>query len=453
MTSLRLVLFVSLIVSLFASYLLHSSPDERLAILVRDGRENEAAAAIERNMAQGRATPQMLLTLARLQDSAGDTAKAVENVEQYLILHRPDEEVLRWLLSAYERLENLDGVMETLGRYVQVVPRRDILVRLATLFRYHGRYREERELLERFSGTSILNSVDHERLAHLLASEGQFVKAADILQSSEDAGTGGERSRLLLFECLLRSGQFAEATRRASAWGAEWRKPWLTSRLTLRLALDAPTNLAIKLSTTAAELHPDARLYLAKSLADQDNSRVARHLLAGWPVQTTKLDAAAIREYMFLAASMETPDGIWRKLEVMRKGAFSDATRAAYLEAYTEMVGLDLFNYLPSIPHYILYHRPLFGARIAIHLGHRDLATSLLVAADIARMTAQEQREWLALVLKLHGPAAAMTVLRHKTPLPPPLQAAHHKLNSQFRQSSVSRVSKTGLEHPTSIAQ
>ncbi|AWN39933.1 tetratricopeptide repeat protein [Methylobacterium durans] len=458
MSTARLLVAVALVISAVAAYLLQSGPEERIAMLVRDGRNAEAVIEIERLLATGAARPRVLMTLAILQDSAGERTRATDLMELYVLSRPRDRDALAWLVQAYEASDDVDGLIESQAKLAAVDPSPAQIGRLVALYRYHGRFAEESAALERFAEQGALTTDQLERLAQLLAAEGRIQRAVEVLRGlDERLDDAAERPRRLLFELLIGQGRFEEAAERAKRWLTAWRKPWLAAQLTQRFAARAPLPEARDLAMTSAALHPDAKLYLAKSLAEQGNRRLATALLLGWPYEGMPLTKPNIDGYVAAAAATGIPTLIWSRFSMLRSRPGEKEAQALYAEAIAAEYGLSAIAMLqPALPDDVLRKRPVFAARIALHRGQQLRARQILAEAKLEAMTAAELAQWLDFVLQLNtaqGALATLQNLEQRMQLPEGLHAAYRALAARLGRPTGPAIAIATSRHLAGISR
>ncbi|GJE41544.1 hypothetical protein [Methylobacterium soli] len=428
---------IAILICAIAGYALQSGPEERIAMLVRDGRQAEAKVEIEAILQSGQAKPRVLMQLALLQEAAGDPVRATELLELYVLARPHDRDALAWLVKTYDASDNARGLVEALTKLAAVEPTRERIARLAGLHRYEGRYDEERSVLERFPAVVDKEPEMLERLGGLLAAEGRAQEAVAILRRADAlAGDDGERVRKLLFELLLQTGAYDEAAQRAQSWLTQWRKPWLASQLTLRLAAKAPFEAGRSLGEASAALHPDARLYLARILAEQGNRRIAGALLAGWPFADQPLNKQEIEGYVAASVAAGDTATIWATFARLRARPDLAEAQALFAEAAASHFGMTSIALLqPPLPLPVLRARPIFAARLALHRGETRIARTLLASADPAAMPEAERSAWLDLLLRTNTARAAFQTLhglRQRHELPATLIPAYRSLAAQL---------------------
>lgn len=444
MTSPRLLLAIIVAICLAAGYLARSGPEERIATLVRDGRQAEASQEIDTVLASGQATPLMLMTLAHLQDALGYPARAIETMELYRLARPDDTTALTWLVNRYEGSEDPDGLAGALAARLRAKPTHETLVRLTALHRYAGHFVDERAVLQTYAEILPLEPDQRQRLAELLAAEGRVADAIVVLRQADAQAVGsGERARTLLFTLLLQDGSYAEAAERAQGWLAQWNKPWLATQFTLRLARHAPAEVAARLARTSATLHPDGGLYLAKSLGEQGSRGAAGAVLADWPWQETRLTAREIQSFVEVAAVFGSPAHLWGAFARLRARPADIAEQSAFAEALALRFGDgSVLTLQPPLSLDLLRDRPVFGARIALATGRLALAQQLLASADPGALPASEQQGWSLLLRTAFGPVRTFAILddlRRRGDLPASLQASHLALGAEIGRVSLRR--------------
>ncbi|MBX9934215.1 MAG: hypothetical protein K2Y56_22300 [Methylobacterium sp.] len=454
----RILFAVAVAICAIAGYALQSGPEERVAMFVRDGRQAEAVTEIERMLETGRAKPRVLMQFVHLQESIGNPARATDMMEIYVLARPQDRNALQWLVKTYEASDNPAGLTEALTKLVAVDPAPEHLARLADFHRYNGRFEDERNVLDRAAAMRPIETRMLERLGALLAAEGRIPRALDVLRDADARATSGaEQSRRLLFELLIQSGQHDEASQRAQGWLDQWRKPWLAAQFTLRLAANAPYEPARALAASAAALHPDARLYLAKTLAEQGHRRIASTLLVGWPSPNQPVTKTDIEGYVAATAAAGDSARLWRTFAEFRARSELPDLQAIFAEAITAHYGLSSIALLhPALPAAVLRARPIFAARLALSRGEAPTARRILAAADLTHMPDAEQASWLELLLRTNSSQAAfatLDALRQRHELPAKLVPAYRGLAAQLGLPSGRENPSRGTRQLAGIAQ
>jgi tetratricopeptide (TPR) repeat protein len=448
MTNARLLLLLVLGAVGTAAYLLSSGPEERIAKLVRDGRVGRAIILAEGVLAQGRATPRMLTTLAGLYDADGDPERAADLLEIHALAWPGEPDILAWLAALYGRSGNAQDHAGALERLAAIRPTRETLGRLAALHRLAGRFDAEFTVLDRAGEVDLLGADDRERLAQLLVERGRPERAAGILlQAEERPGGLGERGRMLLFEILLQTGATTEAGRLAAAWLGEWRKPWLADTLLQRLAPLAPAETTLTLARTAVRLFPETRFYLAKRLAEQGHGGLAHDLVRGWPAPDADLTEREIGGYVAVAHASGDPGLLRPAIAALRQAGFEQ--QAILAEAIEQAYGLPaLAAFWPDLPPEALLRRPLLGVRLARLERRDDLVLWLARSADLGALRPGERAAWLAVLRATCGPFATFDILdrhRRRGELPAGFGGPYRQLAAQVGAPERSRQERVSI--------
>lgn len=457
MSSARLPILLVLGTCAGVAYLLWSGPEERIAKLARDGRTAQAALAGESILRKGHATPQLLVTLARIHETGGELARAAELLEIHALARPDDPSVLRWLARVYAGFGRQAGVADTLARLVRLQPTREALAELLALLRLDGRFAEEAATLERFADSGLLEARDLERLALGLAQQGRGGEAAAILRRAEGRPGGlDERARRLLFELLVEEGAYAEAAGRAGAWLADWGKPWLAAPLVLRLAQAAPAEPVLALTRASGALFSESRFYLVKALAEAGHGPVAGALLADWPGPGAAPGREEIEGYV--AAVRATGDrGLLVRAVAILRGLADPEAQAVFAEAVAGTEGLATLAALwPDLPAEALVRRPPLGLRFARLTGQEALARWLVANADLGALRREEQEAWVATLRAECGPFATFALLDRQArrgELPAGLRSVHRTLAAETGHPDPTRREHASLASVAHLAR
>jgi len=319
----------------------------------------------------------------------------------------------------------LDEYLRVTDRLVRSHPDPDRLSRLLALYRHHGRYDAELELLQTFAGSRYLSVPDYERLGALLSARGDWEGAKRWLRLVDRRAPAGETSaRLRLLHVLLRSGRVEDAQRLAETWLTKWQNPYLAARLIIRLAQAGAVRSAVALARVCAERMPEAALQVAGVLTESAHPEIARELLARWIDLVSEPSADAARSYVHASLAA----GEWRrpveKLLQLRTGSPPEI-QAGFAQEIAYGYGPEMLaQLLPLLPRAALRARPLLAAQI-MRLGeNRQLAEWYLDRVDPSRLPGYQQKVWLALLRALK-PApfvlARLIKLRESGRMPPEL--------------------------------
>ena len=426
--SVRRHIIVTGVIAIFAlagGFLLIPRQDEYVAMLTRDGRYEEASRMLLSLRAAGDRRPQVLMQMLVLRIKLGDIPGALEAVEAVLAVRPGDPQAQEIMADLLLQSGQLDEYLRVTDRLVRSHPDPDRLSRLLALYRHHGRYDAELELLQTFAGSRYLSVPDYERLGALLSARGDWEGAKRWLRLVDRRAPAGETSsRLRLLHVLLRSGRVEEAQRLAETWLTKWQNPYLAGRLIIRLAQAGAARSAVALARLCAERMPETALQVAGVLTESAHPEIARELLARWIDLVSEPSADAARSYVHASLAA----GEWRrpveKLLQLRTGAPPEI-QAGFAQEIAYGYGPEMLaQLLPLLPRAALRARPLLAAQI-MRLGeNRQLAEWYLDRVDPSRLAGYQQKVWLALLRALK-PApfvlARLIKLRESGRMPPEL--------------------------------
>jgi predicted Zn-dependent protease len=122
MSLIRILIIATLVMFAAVAFALRSGPEERIAMLVRDGRKAEAATEIKHMLATGLAKPRLLMTLAQLEEALGDQTQASATMDVYVLARPHDRDALAWLVKTYEASDESAGLAEALTKLTALEP-------------------------------------------------------------------------------------------------------------------------------------------------------------------------------------------------------------------------------------------------------------------------------------------------------------------------------------------
>jgi tetratricopeptide (TPR) repeat protein len=392
--------------------------DEWFAVMRDDRKQAQIVALLESRLAREGDDPNLLATLGRAHADLGDTIRAIELLERYVALRPQDA-------GAYGRLAGLFGTTgdtarqkEALERSVGLAPKLSRLAELAVLYRSLGDTDAERALLARVEPDLTVRSGLLLRLAQLDADNGEPLRAVALLSRAEviqtiPKGVRNDEERLLLATLLAETGQGAEAVRLGKMWIAQWREPWLASRLLVAVAKRTAAPDAFALVDTVLDLHPAILLFLVKQLAEQGAPEVARHLLRTWRLANPRPSMDELAAFLSACREWGEPAIIWEAFASMLEDAAAPEIAARYTDAVAAEFGIRaLAPFWSAIPPEVLKRRPLLAARLAFAEGDPARASWLIGAVDVASLNASDQRIWVDLLTAVASPEAVFVTLR-----------------------------------------
>src|SRR5260370_20829065 len=214
-----LVVIVSL---LGAAVVLSFGREEYAAMLAGEGRHQEAIALLERRLVDAPHDPELLAALGRSYAALGKVLRAIDAFDAYLMV-RPDD------LAAHKRQAELllqsgsiDRYLDVLARVGAAQPSPSQVTRLVELFRLHGHVEDELATLQAYA--DMLEAPQLERLGAILAEQGNWRKARQVLElSDQKAPPDASAGRLLLLEVLIQGNEVDRVYERAQTCMMAWR--------------------------------------------------------------------------------------------------------------------------------------------------------------------------------------------------------------------------------------
>jgi tetratricopeptide (TPR) repeat protein len=400
--------------ALVASYLLLPGSDERIAMLMRDGRYREAAEKLEFRLAQGDDRPIVVAQLARAHEGVGDFARATEILKNYLSLRPNDADAFVILSRLYAAQDQPDAMLDALARATALAPTRERIARLAGLYRIYGRFSEEIALLERSQGRSDLTADDLLRVAEFLSAKGDTAAAtAALLRADAQMPPDQVRGRILLFEQLVAAGRSHEAVNRAKIWLGFWRMPWITLRLVSELIPSASQADLDLLAAHASRLHPETTFYLAKTLADAGREPSAAILLSNWLASQANPSPDDLSGYLAAAKALGNEAFLWQSFaSILAKPAAREA-QAFFAEALVDQFGnAALAPVQTGLSLAAFERRPLFAARLALSQENPQAALQILIPLDLKSLSSKDRRAWVELIRAASSDEIAFRILK-----------------------------------------
>jgi tetratricopeptide (TPR) repeat protein len=392
--------------------------NERLAVMRDDRKQAQMVVLLEPRLAQEGDDPSLLATLGRAHADLGDTARAIELLERYVVLRPKDAEAYGRLAELYGASGEATRQMVALERSVALAPKLPRIAELATLHRSLGETDAERTLLVRFTSELTVQSGLLLRLAQLYLGNGEPQHAVAVLSRAEviqtiPKGARNDEERLLLATVLAETGQGAEAVRLGKMWIRQWHEPWLANRLLSSIATRAATSDADALADAVVDLHPAIRFFLAKQLAEQDAPAVARHLLRTWRLANPRPSMDEIAAFLSACREWGEPAIVWEAFAgVLGEGAAPEIL-ARYADAVAAEFGIGaLAPFWSAIAPEALERTPLLAARLAFAEGDSARTNWLIGTIDVASLSASDQRMWLDLLTAINSPEAAFAALQ-----------------------------------------
>jgi hypothetical protein len=388
-------------ISLAAGLFFLPRPDERVAMLQRDGQVENALQQLQAMRAAGDHRPRILRQIAELSASIGNIENAIGALEGYLAVRPRDWTARDQLASFYLAAQRADDYVGVAEVNMALRPSADRLHALLGFYRLHGRFNAEERLLVRYLDSPYLRPRDLERAGALLASRFELDAAARaLILADERAPPQEESGRLLLFDVLLRDGREREAKDRALRWIAAWRKTSLAISLIERLARLGNDQLVLDIVRESHGDLPDIESAAVWFLVDRNLTPLARQVLETWSEQLGGAEQAEIRRFVAASLAAGGAAGPLRLLRHLAVEGIAPQTQAIIAEEVAAAYGFSALGSVgPLLSYQALAMRPVFGAELAMQDGSPSLARILLENADL-RALAIEQRAHFFVLLR-----------------------------------------------------
>ncbi|RBP07136.1 tetratricopeptide repeat protein [Roseiarcus fermentans] len=413
MTRARLFIVVVIGSLLAAAAVLSPKRGEQAAMLAGEGRHAEAIALLERRLAAAPGDPDILAALGRSYAALGEVSRAVAAFDAYLAA-RPDDGAAR------EREAELllqggmtDRYLDAMARVAAERPTPARVTRLIELYRLHGRADDEARALETYAEKGDLDSSQLERLGALLAVRGEWRESRKWLEQADlDAPPEASEGRFLLLEVMISIGAVDDVDARLKAWMADWRSPYLSGKLILRVAQSGDAGEAARLAVAYADSAPDAALDMASFLAGKDCPGLARAMLVRWADGARGADGPHLHAFVQLAARLGDPgDGLRVVLRLARSRSNASAL-GQLAEDLVDAFGAPMLSAVrPLLSNEVLAARPLFAAELTLADGNPEAARWYLRRVDPEALRPERLAPWLALCRRLEMAPEAMAGL------------------------------------------
>lgn len=418
-----ILVIVTLIV---AGIALSPGREEHAAMLAGEGKHREAIVLLEHQLAGAPHDPDVLAALGRSYAAIGELPRSIESFDAYLAV-RPDDLVARE--SEAELLLQsglIDRYLDAQVRMVKAQPAPARVTRLVELLRVHGRVDEEMTTLQTYAGKGMLEVPQLERLGSLLAARGNWREAQNSLELADrKAPSDASAGRFLLLEVLIQGNDAGAAYERAQAWMKQWKNPYLSGKLILRMAQAGFWPQASELAIQYADLMPDNTFEMAGLLAYKGRHEIARPMLARWASRLTKPTAEQLRGYVQASAQVGDIGGPLVKLAQLVRRRFDPVPLGEMAEELTNAFGTPALAAIrPVLSDEVLRKQPLFAAELSLFEGNREMARRYLNAIEPAKLSPERSAAWLEMLHRVESDADVvkrLTMLWNDGRLPPEL--------------------------------
>ena len=214
-----IVMTVLFIGALITGYAMLPGINERIAMLERDGKNAQALGILERRFADGDRRPRTLYQLVGLYEQFGNLPRLKETLEALSEARPRDAQVRRRLAQFYATTQDNARYLAALESEVQMRYSESACRELIGLHRMWGDYAREQSAIVQCRQKGYRRAEDIVRLAELLAADGDYAQASQLLRNVDDLKRlKSDRERLRLFAMLVDADQPQEALRRAVRW-------------------------------------------------------------------------------------------------------------------------------------------------------------------------------------------------------------------------------------------
>ncbi len=223
---------------------------ERLAMLERDGRNEQAMDELQQLYAEGQRGPQLMLRLYNLKIRFGLLDDAKQVLEEYARLRPSDVEAQMGLIRFYQMNQLEEPYVASLRALYERTRSRELLSELLGFYRISGRFRDEEDVLEKTAAANRAGPAEFERLGLLATARGDLQLAARALRRADGRVEETSRAaRLGLFRVLVELKELDEAHQRCLVWLRNWRDPELAVELMESFNQAGRTDLALDIGT------------------------------------------------------------------------------------------------------------------------------------------------------------------------------------------------------------
>ncbi|MBV8939455.1 MAG: tetratricopeptide repeat protein [Alphaproteobacteria bacterium] len=408
-------------------YLIPRTPELAL-INFKDKRFDEARAAYEQQLKEGRITPEVVNTLVDLDLQIGALDQAIGVMEQYLAKNPADLAARQRLGQLYQFAQRPEDYLRNLEEISRLKPSPEVYSELSQIYNFTSQYDKQVEALKQLIAMEKETNPQHYiDLAHILASRANKPEAIDALlklkEHAPDAFTFREME--LLVSLLLDEKRVEEAYALSLQWRQKNPPPPAqeVARLVNLLHFKGAPAYAEKLLDSYDQATLDSEPYLLqeKVLLDleQGKEEQAYARLKALSEQG-KLDAALQNRLLFLAVARgdePTAKALLRNLDVK---TLNEAEALTLLELSLARGDASMQQRLAAAFSDETYkaNYPALSAMLALARHERD-ADARLTTLEKADLTAQQNLQVARICLRLKAFSCSETFLSR---LPAPEQ-------------------------------
>ena len=422
------------VAGLVAGWLSVPGEPERLAMLVRDQRFQEALERLDGLDPAVAAHPALLYEAFALNGRFGDPAVAEAALMAYLAKRPDDVATHRRAVAFLLARDNEAGVLAVLEHLAAVAPDAGTLDALTRRHRMAGRTSDElRVLLARTHFATVevggLAPGDEVRLGYLLVETGEAAASIGAFARAAGAPDVGHEARLALFVALVEAGRLDEASQRAASWidrpeSPRWDLGYFATGL-VRWGASAPQILRLAPLDT-----PDGWRTLGDfvyAFTREGRHDLVRDAVGFWLASTDALPSDQLDRTVQAVVELAVERGLAGEVFAHMAAAVHARGRPAELASLGAAV-YDRFGYAGVAPvrHLLDYEalaaRPLFAARLSAQEGNSVAARQFLLDVELGGLSGRDALAWWGLAHEVlaYDELLALTVGRFREGTLPP---------------------------------
>lgn len=408
-----IVMSVVFLAALGVGYALLPGENERVAMLERDGKNRQALRILESRFDAGDRRARTLYQLVGLYEQFGNLPRLKLTLEALAAARPRDVQVRRRLVQFYSATQDNTSYLAALEQEIDVKYSETACKELIGLHRMRGEFAKEQAAVVKCRQRGYRRAEDIVRLAGLVAADGDFSQAAQLLRSVDDLKRlKSDRERLQLFTMLIEADQPREALRRAVRWVKASRDQEFTLTLVETLVRRSRHDVAIELARDTSVQGDPVSLAVAEVMLDRGETAAARSFLRGW-VQSMKaptLDTAL--RFVDSALDAEDADAAYQFATHYGLTRLPQTHLVALAEALS-VVGLkrDVDTVRLALTPETLASNPLLGAVEELEKGQREASRELLDRVEPDKLDDWKLTLWARLMRETGREAEARRTL------------------------------------------
>lgn len=408
------VMAVVFLGALVTGYALLPGVNERIAMLERDGHNVQALSILEQRFAAGDRRPRTLYQLVGLYEQFGNLPRLKETLEALAEARPRDPQVRRQLVQFYAATQDNDAYLSALEGEIEVRYSETACREIVGLQRMRGEYAREQSAIVRCRQKGYRRAEDIVRLAELVAADGDYTQASQLLRSVDDLKRlKSDRERLQLFTMLIDADQPREALRRAVRWAKAARDKDFSLTLIETLVRRGKHDVAIELAREISTPGDAIALTAGEIMLDRGETVAARSFLRGWMQSARDNELDTVVRFVDSALDAEDTEAAYDF--AMRTGLsrLPQSQLVALAEALS-VVGRrsDFDSVRAALTADTLAANPLLGAAEQLDKGEADASRRLLARVEPDKLDAWRLTLWARLMRETGRGAEAETTLR-----------------------------------------